>query len=342
MNVTICGNADAADWSAYVQSTPDATFYHRWEWKGVMERNFGHATYYLMARDDGVVTGVLPLVFIKSRLFGAMLCSMPFLNFGGVVADRPDVERELLEQASVLVEDLEADYLELRHLKQSAVKLPARLHKVSMTVDLESDPDLLWNAYKSKHRRNIRKALKSGMEYRTGGQELLDDFYQVLSSGWRTLGTPIYAKSFFRDVLDTFGDAVEISMVRFGGRPIATAFDGFHGGTVEGMWAYALREFSRLEPNYFLYWKLIERACLRGLRLYHLGRSTAGSTAEFFKSKWNAESRQLHWEYVLGRSTELPSLDVSNPKYQLAMAAWRRMPLSLTQRIGPHLAKNIP
>ena len=342
MKVSIFTKTDAGAWSDYVDSRPAATFYHRLEWKGVMEQCFGHPTFYLMAKDGDSVAGILPLVFIKSRLFGSMLCSMPFLNFGGVVADRPDVERELLEKASSLVEELEADYLELRHLKRSEMKLPERLHKVSMTVELQEDPELLWNGFKSKHRRNIRKALKSGMEYRQGRQELLDDFYDVLSRGWRTLGTPIYAKSFFRDVLDTFGDAVEISMVTYQGRPIATAFDGFHGGTVEGMWAYALRDYSRLEPNYFLYWKLIERACRRGLRVYHLGRSTAGSTAEFFKSKWNADSRQLHWEYVLGRAKELPYLDVSNPKYQLAMAAWRRMPLKMTHWIGPALSRNIP
>ena len=342
MKVSILKNSEAIEWSSYVESRPDATFYHRLEWRGVMERNFGHSTYYLVARDGSAVVGLLPLVFVKSRLFGAILCSMPFLNFGGVVADRPNVERVLLEKASSLVEDLDADYLELRHLRRSEMQLPARLHKVSMTIKLEKDPDLLWNAFKSKHRRYIRKAIKSNLEYRNGGHELLDDFYQVLSRGWRVLGTPIYAKSFFRDVLDTFGEAVEISIVYFEGRPIATAFDGFHGGTVEGMWAYALRDYSRLEPNYFLYWKLIERACRRGSGLYHLGRSTAGSTAEFFKAKWNAESHQLYWEYVLGRSKELPSLEVSNPKYMLAMAAWRRMPLKLTQWIGPRLARNIP
>lgn len=342
MKVSLCQPSDAGDWEAYVQSRREATFYHRWEWKGVMERCFGHRTFYLMARDGDAVAGVLPLVFIKSRLFGAILCSMPFLNFGGVVADRPEAEVELLEKATALVEELEADYLELRHLKPSGRKLPVRLHKVSMTLDLQSDPERLWDAFKSKHRRNIRKAMKSGLEYRTGGEELLEDFYQVLSRGWRTLGTPIYSRSFFRDVLQTFGKDVEISIVSLEGRTIATAFDGFHGGTVEGMWTYALREYSRLETNYFLYWKLIERACFRDMRLYHLGRSTAGSTAEFFKSKWNAKSRQLYWEYVLGRSKELPALDVSNPKYQLAMAAWRRMPLKMTQWIGPVLSRSIP
>jgi FemAB-related protein (PEP-CTERM system-associated) len=341
MKVSMLDDSRIGDWSAYVDSRAAATLYHRVEWKGVMERNFNHPTYYLMAEDQGV-RGILPLVFVSSRLFGSILSSMPFLNFGGVVADDEEAEAALLEEASALVHALDADYLELRHLEQSNAALPVKTHKVSMTVDLDPDPEVIWDSYKSKHRRNIRKALKSGLEFRTGGQELLDRFYEVLSRGWRELGTPIYARSFFEDILRTFGDDVQISLAEFDGTPVATAFDGFHSGTVEGMWAYARREFSSMEPNYFLYWKLIERACHRGCSTYHLGRSTAGSTAEFYKKKWNAVSKQLYWEYVLGSGSELPTLEVSNPKYRLAMAAWRKMPLWLTCRLGPLFSRNIP
>ncbi len=341
MKVSLLDDSRREEWSGYVNTRPEATFYHRVEWKGVMERNFGHPTYYLMAEDGGL-RGILPLVFVNSRLFGSILCSMPFMNFGGVVADNPETEAALLEEASSLVHSLNADYLELRHLERSNAALPVKTHKVSMTVTLDPDPDVIWDSYKSKHRRNIRKAMKSGLSYSTGGAELLDRFYEVLSRGWRELGTPIYARSFFRDILETFGEDVQISVADLGGTPVATAFDGFHAGTVEGMWAYARREYSRIEPNYFLYWKLIERACLRGCRIYHLGRSTAGSTAEFYKRKWNAVSKQLYWEYVLGNGAEMPTLEVSNPKYRLAMAVWRKMPLRATCWLGPYFARSIP
>ena len=39
--------------------------------------------------DAGEVVGVLPLVRIASRLFGRRLVSMPFLDYGGVLAE-PD------------------------------------------------------------------------------------------------------------------------------------------------------------------------------------------------------------------------------------------------------------
>jgi lipid II:glycine glycyltransferase (peptidoglycan interpeptide bridge formation enzyme) len=124
---------------------------------------------------------------------------------------------------------------------------------------------------------------------------------------------------------------------------VAAAFNGYHGGTVEGMWAAADPSARELQPNYVLYWEMIQDACRRGFRRYHLGRSTAESGGEQFKKKWNAVSTQLHWYF--GRTdgaAELPGLNVDNPKYRLAIAAWRRLPLWMTDLAGPPLARLIP
>ena len=56
---------------------------------------------FLTAQDgDGDVVGVLPLILVRSRLFGRRLVSMPFLDYGGVLAE-PDrgIEMALAEEA---------------------------------------------------------------------------------------------------------------------------------------------------------------------------------------------------------------------------------------------------
>ena len=44
-------------------------------------------SHYLSRGDDGRVAGGLPLVQFRSRMFGAFAVSLPFVNYGGVVAD---------------------------------------------------------------------------------------------------------------------------------------------------------------------------------------------------------------------------------------------------------------
>ena len=99
-----------------------------------------------------------------------------------------------------------------------------------------------------------------------------------------------------------------------------------------------------MQTNYLLYWEMIKDACLRGYKLFHLGRSTNESGATFYKSKWNAQTHQLYWEYLLNerRRPDLPELNVDNPKYKLAISMWRKMPVRITNWIGPFLSKSLP
>jgi len=329
-------------WTEYVESHPEATFYHRFEWKDVIEKSFGHKTHYLMATEKGEVAGILPIIHLSSLMFGSMYCSMPFLNFGGICANNTAAEKALLKEAESITKKGHGKYLELRHLHKSHSELPFQTHKVSMTLTLDPDPDTLWNDFKSKHRTNIRRAYKNELKIQVGREDLLDTFYKLISIGWRDLGTPIYRKSFFRNIITAFGESVEIYLVWYGDQAIATAFNGLFKDTIEGMWTYSLREHAKLQTNYFLYWEMIKNACQNKYKVFHLGRSTSESGATFFKSKWNAEIKQLYWEYILNKDKEIPELNVDNPKYQKAIDMWKKLPVGLTKIIGPFLAKSIP
>jgi FemAB-related protein (PEP-CTERM system-associated) len=292
--------------------------------------------------DGSRIIGVLPLVQVKTRLFGNLACSLPFVNYGGPVTADPDVERALFDEAGKVLADWGSTYLEVRSRRPLAVTLPTSSHKVSLTVALDPDPDALFKRFKTGHRQEIRRAYKHGLTATLGGVELLDPFYDVLADSWRALGSPLYAKRYFRAILETLPSSVRICVVHANGEPAGVAFDGMHNDTVEGMWLGLRPRFRRLLVGYALYWELIQDACRRGYKHFHLGRSTADSNAEAFKSKWNATTTPLHWSYVLRGRQEIPQLNVSNPKYKLAIAAWQELPLVATRVLGPRIARGIP
>lgn len=342
MEVIHCDGSHAKAWDDFVRRQETSSFYHLFGWKAVNEESFGHRTFYLAAVDNGEIRGVLPLVYLKGGFFGKILCSLPFVNYGGPCVVEPSVERLLFDEAKTIVEEHRMDYLEIRSRAKLGKDLLTSEHKVSMTLDLAPDPDLVWNAFKTKHRTNIRHAYKNDLSVRSGGLDLLDIFYDILTETWRNLGTPIYQKAYFERVLRTFPDETTIVVVDHRVLPIAAAFNGHFRGTVEGMWAGVRAKHRRLEPTYVLYWEVIKQACERGFHTYHLGRSTVDSGGEAFKKKWNAYPTQLYWQYVVRKGRAMPRLNVSNPKFQLAMSAWRRLPLGLTRVLGPFVAKGIP
>lgn len=342
VNIRRSTSDDKAIWDQYLLEHQQGNFYQSFDWKQVNENNFKHECIFLVAEQENKFVGVFPIVFIKSKIFGKIMTSMPFVNFGGPCSDSPEVEAAFVNELKKITKENNADYLEIRTLHSVSDQLPSSLHKVSMTLDLNADPDVIWNAFKSKHRTNIRRTYKNNIHVKQGRHELLDDYYTLLSKSWKNLGTPIYKKLYFENILNTFPDSTKIFVAYIDEKPIATAFNGYYKGVVEGMWAGTLPEFRSLQPNYVLYWEMIKDSCETGYQYFHLGRSTSDTGAEVFKKKWNAYPKQLYWQYILNNQNDIPQLNTNNSKFKLAIKVWRKLPLSITTVIGPLIAKSIP
>lgn len=342
LRVTDCADADGAAWNDFLAGQPQGSFYHLHQWQQINQQALGHRCSYLAADADGELRGVLPLVYVSSKLFGRILCSVPFVNYGGPVAVDAEATAALVAAARAKATELKADYLELRCAQVLDTDMAVSTRKISMHIELASDPDELWNKFSSKHRTNIRRSQKNGLSVVSGGLELLDTFYEVMESSWRALGTPLYARSYFETILRTLPDHTAIFLCQRGEEPVGVAFNGYFNGTVEGLWAGGTALSRPLQANYTLYWEMIRDACVRGCTRYHLGRSTAESGAEDFKKKWNATASQLYWYFHRPDGGPMPQLNVDNPKYRLAIQTWRRLPPWVLRQIGPPLARLIP
>jgi len=334
-----------AEWRSYVQSTPRASMYHGLEWRDVLRRAFGHRSWYLMAQNNGKTRGVLPLVEMKSSLFGHFFVSLPFLDYGGIVADAPEYEAALATAAADLAAKREAHHIELRQSFAAAKGLEAgwklRQHKAALVIPLNSDPGTHWSGLSSRLRGKIRKAEKAGATFSVGAAEELDDFYRVFGLNMRDLGTPVYGPALFQNVLQFAKDA-SVLIVRREGKPAAGAIALRRGERVELPWICSDYSQSSFSVNEYLYWNAIQWACRSGARELDLGRCSIDGGTFRFKLQWNPEVRPLFWYYWLASGNELPEFSANNPRYALAVRCWKKMPLPLANRVGPWIVRNIP
>ena len=330
-------------WDGYVEEHPEATGYHLTGWRHLITKAFGHPTFYFMARGaQGEVRGILPLVFLKSALFGQFLVSLPYVNYGGLIADGPEVQEALLGVASEKAKELGASHIELRHTGGPELAWPKKDHKVSMRLDLPTRFEDLMKAFPPKLRSQVRRGEKEGMRVQVGGLEMLDDFYRVFSRNMRDLGTPVYRKEFFAAILSTFPKVATIAVVRYEGNSVATGFLYGFRHTLEIPWASSDRRYARFAPNMFLYGSVLKYACEQGYRCFDFGRSSKESGTYRFKEQWGAKPVQLQWYYWLRAGGPLPELNPQNPKYALAIRLWQQLPVSLTTMVGPMIAKYLP
>ena len=344
MTIRTYTEADRGAWDRYVRESAGASCYHLTGWKDVIEESFGHRTCYLLSLGgDGEIDGILPLVHLNSFLFGSFVVSLPFFNYGGVCADDRRVRERLFNEAARMMRSMEISHMELRHTGNLLPGLPVKTSKVSMRLSLPGAKEELMASFSSKLRSQVRRAEKEGMWARIGGIEELPGFYHVFSRNMRDLGTPVYSRTFFRNILKRFPETARISTVYTkDGCPVASGMIVGFRETMEIPWASSLRDFNRYGPNMLLYATVLGFACDAGYRIFDFGRSTPGEGTYRFKEQWGARPTQLHWHYWLRNGRPMPEINPHNPKYGLAIRIWQHLPLALTRLIGPPLVKNLP
>ncbi len=339
VTVRALGADEAGRWDAFVDTCREATFFHRAGWKRVLEEGLGHTAPFIYAERDGAIEGVLPLGHVKSRLFGNILASTPFCACGGAVGSEAACEA-LEAEAMRRAEAVNADYLELRHRQARHPDWPAKRERyVLFRQELEADPDANYRRIRRKQRAMIRKGINAGLCASVDAD--LDSFYAVFAESVRNLGTPVFPKSYFRKLVEVFGDACEVTIVRWRRRPVAAVMSFYFRDEVLPYHGGGTGEARAVAANDFMYWELMRRTALAGVRVFDFGRSKVGTGSYDFKRHWNFPAEALHHEYHLVRATEVPELNPMNPKYRRFIAAWRRLPLPVARVLGPPLARNL-
>ena len=314
-------------------------------WLTVLHRGLGHMPFCLEAMAGGQTRGLLPLAYLRSLLFGRFLVGLPYVNYGGVLADSPEVARQLVSRAVRLADELDVRYLELRgepaDLVEHAALVPQMGNKVHMRLPLPGHADELWRRLDAKVRNQVRKGEKSGLTIAWGAGERLADFYAVFSHNMRNLGTPVYPRRFFQAILQQFPGQAELCVTHLGRRPVAAALLLHGRGVTEVPSASSLRAYNSTNANMIMYWHLLCRAVQQGQSLFDFGRSSPASNTFRFKKQWGAVPSLAAWQYYL-RHGHPGEMRPETPRYRHFIRLWQRLPVFLTRLIGPSLVRGIP
>ena len=358
IRVTEADGGNQKEWESYLQQRCVDHHCFSWLWHDIWQDVFSLRSYYLLAYQNSSaqtedqtnqVVGILPLVHMKSLLFGSALISVPYLNGGGILADTAEAHTALLDHARALGSKLDVKYIELRHrapLLDRAGSLAVRSHKVSMLLDLPPSPEDLFHAFPPKLRSQIRRPGKSGIyaEVCSGAEEhshALTAFYSVFAAHMRDLGTPVYPKKLFSSAVSRFAKRCHIITVWRDKRPVAAGITIGQGTSTEILWAASLRRYNRESPNMLLYWEAIKSSALNGYTVFDFGRSSYDTGTHHFKEQWGGKTLPLHWYYHLFKG-ELPDVSPDNPRYSFFVSCWKHFPLALTNRLGPFITRSLP
>jgi FemAB-related protein (PEP-CTERM system-associated) len=323
-----------------VERCVESTFFHRIEWRDLIEDIFGHRTHYLVAEQAGAIVGVLPLARVKSLLFGDALVSLPFAVYGGAAVDDEAARSALHRAAGDLARDLGVQHLELRDRNPAEPEWPRQDLYVTFRKVLLPEVEANLLAIPRKQRAMVRKGIERGLI--SSIDERVDRFFDLYADNQHRHGTPPYPRRYFEALRSVFGRDCEVLTVMDGaGRPLSSVLSFYFRDEVLPYYAGDHERARAMAANDFKYWELMRRAVERGLRVFDYGRSKRGTGSFDFKKNWGFEAQPLSYEYLLLRRDGIPQNNPANPKYRAFIEVWRRLPRPLANALGPSIVRNL-
>ncbi|HOY21893.1 MAG TPA: FemAB family PEP-CTERM system-associated protein [Cellvibrio sp.] len=330
-------------WYAFVSTMPNATAYHQKAWADVILQSFDNPTRVWAAFDShNNIIGGIALTFFSSALFGKFAVSVPYVNYGGVLTAYFNIAQALLAHLPNICTDESLSHIEVRTMQENLAR-DSSSKKASMILSLPKSSEELDKNLGSKIRAQYKKCEEHGPEIRFGKIELLNDFYAVFARNMRDLGTPVYGKNWFANIINSTAIDSTLAVVYIHEKPVSAGFLVGYKGMLEIPWASTVKEANAFNTNMWMYRKILDFAIEKNFDFFDFGRSTQDAGTYKFKKQWGTVPFVHHWYKVLPNgNSDAPELNPDNPKFALMIAAWKMMPVWLSRIVGPRIIRNIP
>ncbi len=327
-------------WDEYVSSSRTASMYHLSGWIDVIKNSFQFEPYYVQLMENEEIAAILPLFLVKKPFGKRGFLSMPFVSYGGVCAECEEKGQRIIDETVEVGKREAIDYAEFRNLALFGTDLQLNLEKANYLLDIRNSKDDLLKKFRKQTRNRIRKSKKKGLVVKRG-HDLLPDFYELFAIAMKEHGTPVMPFSFFSEVISTFADLVTVLVAYKEKTAVGAKLSFIYKDTYYLAWGGYPNRYRKELANYLLTWEVIKIAKDLGLTSIDFGRSTKNSGPANFKKYFNAEEKQLYFQYW-SDSGKPATPSTARDKYSLMINIWKKLPLRMTKMIGPQLVKYFP
>lgn len=329
-------------WDNYVSKNEFSTPLQLAAWKTIFTKVYNSKTHYLLVEENGAVTGVLPLLHIKSLIAGNYVTSFP----GGLLANDNDTASLLLNHGKLIVEKNHAKYLILRdgRIKWQDPELITDEEHINLIIHIHSDLGETRNSMKRRVRTLVNRSLNNGLKA-NHGWDLQSDFYHVYSLAMREIGTPTFGRKFFNQIHLSLRQNLHPLTISRNGDILGGGYIVPHRNCIHCLWSGLLKDYYDLYISHFLYWEVIRFAYQKGYEHVNLGRCRKESGLYFFKKGFGGRVQPLYQQFYLHEAQKRPPVGAEiedELKYRVFTTAWRFLPHKVTEILGPEIRKVIP
>ncbi|MDO1513672.1 GNAT family N-acetyltransferase [Maribacter confluentis] len=323
LSTLVCANDD--EWNDFLEKENNhqmVTIAHNPCLGKILSNTFGYSSTNYFIKDREQTIGVMPIVNV-----GKKMVSMPHFSYGG-----PLVQTSYANNVNIS-SLINAPSFEIRSFEKLSEHYIDK--KISCILKLQDTEDEMFMTIKAKLRQKIRKTLKINFDVKSGGIELLNDFYTIFSQRMLKFGSPPLGKQFFRNLLQqyTYGD-VQITVIYDGVKAISAGFSLSYLGFNELCWSGTDETYNKQNVNALMFWEMIKTSIAKEHRYFSFGRSTIDSSQHEFKKLWNPMELPIYYNL-----SEEPKTSLRD--FEFLTKIWKYQPLRTSQILGHYVSKYV-
>lgn len=295
----VINNVSEDSWKEFLKRAPGATVYHTPEWKRVLEKSFGYKPYYIFAIDEtGEIRGFLPLMLVRSRVFGSRLSCLPLAHRCGYIGNPASLAWVLNSAIELYNKKLGNGTLEIRDLSEGYFEESYNFS--TYILELSDSIDEVWRKLdKSSVRWAIKKATKLGVNVEiSNNPEDIKVFYELNCQTKKKKGVPCHPLRFFKSLFRYASQYSQLYLVKVKGDIIGGGVMLLFRDTVIYGYGAARDSMLKYYPYHAFLWKAIEDAIRKEFRFFDFGRTHKQNTGLIeFKKRWGTKEVVLVYSY---------------------------------------------
>lgn len=332
---------DGVAWDAYVAAHAGGTVFHSTTWLDVLNRSYQRPYHHFAVKEDGRIRGLVSVYRVRGLSGKKSLYSLPFTAYGGLLADGPEVAKQLHDACLELAKSDGAGMVHLRNTVPSGLNLPTSDLNVQFSKPLPGTEEGCLESIPRKSRATVRKAIANhALNYEVNRD--VDLLWHLHAVNLKKLGTPVFPKSFFRTIMDAMGDKADILFALHKGKAVAGVMNFYFRDVCNPYFSGSLPESNATGANNYMYFALMCHGLKKGCKQFDFGKSRRGSGSFDFKKNMGFEPKPLPFEFIFNTRSELPSFNPSNPKLAKLLDIWSSQPLWTSKIAGPMLNRFLP
>ncbi len=343
MDLQVVNPVHYPNWDRLLLEHPDSTFFHTSAWAKTLSESYRYTPKYFTFFEGGKIVTLVPFMDVKSLLTGHRGVSLPFTDFCAPLCSSNSLFHDMFKQ--IVAHGKETGWITLE-LRGGGGLLNDTLPYTTYCghcLDLSPDESSCFSRFNDSTKRNIRKALRGGVEIAiSNSRESVREFYELHCVTRKRHGLPPQPYHFFERLYGNVLSEKNGLVVMAYSKGIAIAGAVYFHSRDTAIYKYGAsdRKYQFLRANNLVMWEAIKWYCKKGYKSLSFGRTEIDNSGlRRFKSGWGATGCNInYYKYDVRRDAFLPAPGKKTAPYN---SIFKKVPLPLLKIIGFSLYRHV-